>query len=601
MSIQKLPPQLISQIAAGEVIERPASVVKELLENSIDAGATRIRIELEQGGTRLIRISDNGQGIARDELALALSRHATSKVAELRDLEALRTLGFRGEALPSIGSVARLSLTSTTAGARSGWRLSGDGSDVFTEPEPAAHPLGTTVEVRDLFFNVPARRKFLRTERTEWVRCEEVVRTHAAVRPEVGFELRHQGRVLLDLPAVELDQAAGRVAALLGEDFLRHAFELEHEGSGLRLSGWLGAPTHSRSQPDQQYFFVNGRPVRDRVLTAAVRRSYRDVLYHGRHPVFILFLELDPSAVDVNAHPAKHEVRFRDSRLVHDFIFHVLHRALASVRPGAASGPPVQVAEPPAPAPPAERSTRPGGSEPYRPSVQRDTRWELPLPAVREPEPEPDRPFASPAQPEASERVGATPPLGYALGQVADTFVLAENARGLVIVDMHAAHERVTYERLKREWREERVTRQPLLVPETVSVPEVEAQLAEDSAELLQDLGFEVDRTGPGTLVLRAGPALLRGRNLAGLLRDLLADLRSLGHADRADAALDAVLSTMACHGSVRAGRRLTLPEMNRLLRDMEATDHSGQCNHGRPTYVELDRQALDRLFLRGR
>jgi DNA mismatch repair protein MutL len=599
VSIQKLPPQLISQIAAGEVIERPASVVKELLENSIDAGATRIRVELEQGGTRLIRISDNGQGIPREELALALSRHATSKVAELRDLEALRTLGFRGEALPSIGSVARLSLTSATPGARSGWCLSGDGSDVFAQPEPAAHPPGTTVEVRDLFFNVPARRKFLRTERTEWVRCEEVVRTHAAVRPEVGFELRHQGRVLLDLPAVEPDQAAGRVAALLGEDFLQHAFELEHEGSGLRLSGWLGAPTHSRSQPDQQYFFVNGRPVRDRVLTAAVRRSYRDVLYHGRHPVFILFLELDPAAVDVNAHPAKREVRFRDSRLVHDFIFHVLHRALASVRPGMDSGPPMQVAAVAAAFPSTEPSTPQGASEPYRPSAQRDTRWELPLPAVREPGP--DRPFASPAQPEGPERGGTAPPLGYALGQVADTFVLAENARGLVIVDMHAAHERVTYERLKREWREARVTRQPLLVPETVSVTEVEAQLAEDSAELLLGLGFEVDRTGPVTLVLRAGPALLQGRNLAGLLRDLLADLRSLGHSDRADAALDAVLSTMACHGSVRAGRRLTLPEMNRLLRDMEATDHSGQCNHGRPTYVELDRQALDRLFLRGR
>ena len=599
MSIQKLPPQLISQIAAGEVIERPASVVKELLENSIDAGATRIRVELEQGGTRLIRISDNGQGIPREELALALSRHATSKVAQLRDLEALRTLGFRGEALPSIGSVARLSLTSATPGAGSGWRLSGDGSDVFAEPEPAAHPQGTTVEVRDLFFNVPARRKFLRTERTEWVRCEEVVRTHAAVRPEVGFELLHQGRVLLDLPAVVPDQAAGRVAALLGDAFLQHAFELEHEGSGLRLRGWLGAPTHSRSQPDQQYFFVNGRPVRDRVLTAAVRRSYRDVLYHGRHPVFILFLEIDPTAVDVNAHPAKHEVRFRDSRLVHDFIFHVLHRALASVRPGMDSGPPGHVAEVADAFPSAEPSTPQGASEPYRPSAQRDTRWELPLPAVREPGP--DRPFASQAQPEGPVQDGTTPPLGYALGQVADTFVLAENVRGLVIVDMHAAHERVTYERLKREWHEARVTRQPLLVPETVSVTEVEAQLAEDSAELLLGLGFEVDRTGPGTLVLRAGPALLQGRNLVGLLRDLLADLRSLGHSDRADAALDAVLSTMACHGSVRSGRRLTLPEMNRLLRDMEATDHSGQCNHGRPTYVELDRQALDRLFLRGR
>jgi DNA mismatch repair protein MutL len=332
--IQKLPPQLISQIAAGEVIERPASVVKELIENSIDAGARRIRVELEQGGIRLIRIADDGMGIPREELALALSRHATSKVAELSDLEALRTLGFRGEALPSIASVSRLTLTSAVAAARSGWRLGGDGSDVFAEVSPAAHPQGTTVEIRDLFFNVPARRKFVRTERTEYLHCEDVVRTHAAVRPEIAFELRHNDRQTLELPAVGPAGAADRVAALLGEGFLKHAFEVEDEGSGLRLCGWLGAPTHARAQADQQYFFVNGRPVRDRVLAAAVRRAYRDVLYQGRHPVFILFLDLDPGGVDVNAHPAKHEVRFRDGRLVHDFIFQTLHRALAGLRPG---------------------------------------------------------------------------------------------------------------------------------------------------------------------------------------------------------------------------------------------------------------------------
>jgi DNA mismatch repair protein MutL len=381
--IRKLPPQLISQIAAGEVIERPASVVKELIENSIDAGASRIRVDLEQGGIRLIRVTDDGGGISREELALALSRHATSKIAELSDLDSLDTLGFRGEALPSIASVTRLFLTSTLTGARSGWRLAGDGSDVFSDTEPAAHPPGTTVEIRDLFFNVPARRKFLRTERTEYLHCEDVVRTHAAVRPEIGFELRHNGRMVLDLSAVGAGGGAERVAALLGEGFLDHAFEVEREGAGLRLRGWLGAPTQSRSQADQQFFFVNGRPIRDRVLAAAVRRAYRDVLYHGRHPIFVLFLELDPAGVDVNSHPAKHEVRFRDGRLVHDFIFQTLHRALIAVRPG--DGRPGAT-----PLPEARDATRARASEPTEAPAGRlwpvrDTRWELPLPRVDEP------------------------------------------------------------------------------------------------------------------------------------------------------------------------------------------------------------------------
>ncbi|AHE99096.1 DNA mismatch repair endonuclease MutL [Thioalkalivibrio paradoxus] len=601
MPIQKLPPQLISQIAAGEVIERPASVIKELIENSIDAGARRIQVDLEQGGMRLIRVTDDGSGIARDELPLALSRHATSKVSELGDLEALQTLGFRGEALPSIASVARLVLTSGVAGERSGWRLAGDGSDAFGEVAPAAHPRGTTVEVRDLFFNVPARRKFLRTERTEYLHCEDVVRTHAAVRPDIAFELRHNGRAVLDLPAVGAAAAAGRVAALLGEEFLRHAFEVEEEGSGLRLCGWLGAPTHSRAQADQQHFFVNGRPVRDRVLAAAVRRSYRDVLYQARHPVFVLFLDLDPATVDVNAHPAKHEVRFRDGRLVHDFVFRALHRALADLRPGdgpAGTGP-VPTANDARFGSGRAFSDAPARRNGSSGEPARDTRWELPLPQVTEavePEPHPAvREPAGPAQP------AGMPPLGFAIGQVADAFVLAENARGLVLVDMHAAHERITYERLKRDWREARMIRQPLLVPETLQVTRAEADLAEASAELLRGLGFEVDRSGPESVTLRAGPALLQGRDLTQLLRDVLADLQQLSHADRAEAALDGVLSTIACHGAIRAGRKLTLPEMNRLLRDMEATEHSAQCNHGRPTYVELDRQALDRLFLRGR
>ncbi len=618
MPIHKLPPQLISQIAAGEVIERPSSVVKELIENSIDAGARRIRVELEQGGVRLIRVTDDGGGIAPDELALALSRHATSKVADLGDLESLRTLGFRGEALPSIASVARLTITSAVADARSGWRLTGDGSDVFGEVVPAAHATGTSVEIRDLFFNVPARRKFLRTERTEYLHCEDVVRTHAAVRPELAFELRHNDRQTLDLPAVGACGGSERVAALLGEAFLEHAFEVEDEGSGLRLCGWLGSPTHARSQADQQYFFVNGRPVRDRVLSAAVRRAYRDVLYQGRHPVFVLFLDLDPNGVDVNAHPAKHEVRFRDGRLVHDFIFQTLHRALANRRPGdvnsrgaessafsAGRGAAFEVDVAPAQLTGRESAGRFVSEGVAGPLARRDTHWELPLPQVNEPAGEEAgsyRAGAAAMAPAANAVAsGGVPPLGFAIGQVADIFIVAESARGLVLVDMHAAHERVTYERLKREWCEARVTRQPLLVPESIPVTRAEAELVESSTDRLRGLGFELERAGPETVMLRAAPALLQGRDLARLVRDLLADMDNLGHADRADAALDAVLSSMACHGSVRAGRRLSLPEMNQLLRDMEATDNSGQCNHGRPTYVELDRQALDRLFLRGR
>ncbi|MFO7953850.1 DNA mismatch repair endonuclease MutL [Thioalkalivibrio sp.] len=626
MAIAKLSEQLINQIAAGEVIERPASVVKELLENALDAGATRVDVRLEQGGVRLIQISDNGSGIYRDEMPLALSRHATSKIASMEDLEALHTLGFRGEALPSVASVSRLSLTSMVEGERNGWRLTGDGSDVFREAAPASHPVGTTVEVRDLFFNVPARRKFVRTERTEYNHCENVIRTQAAACPEVAFSLRHNDRVTLDLPAAA--DPAERVCALLGDAFLEHATPVEEQRAGLELSGWLGSPTQSRAQPDQQFFFVNGRAIRDRVLAAAVRKAYQDVLYHGRHPMFVLDLQLDPTQVDVNAHPTKQEVRFRESRMVHDFIFHSLHKALAALRPGDSghaaavpdTGAPSAVGRPgPMPAQ-AERPLSglgaPGAGGGYTPP--------------REPRPEPvgrdpgfgaawaafrgasavaeDRPAAyahpvaaAPGVATADPDADSMPPLGFALGQVAETFILAENARGLIVVDMHAAHERITYERLKREWEGARVTSQPLLVPEALDVTPAEAELAEERAELLGELGFELDRAGPETLTLRAAPALLRGQDTAQLVRDVLADLSADGYSHRAEGAMNAVLGTIACHGSVRSGRRLTLPEMNQLLRDMEATERSGQCNHGRPTWVELDHSALDRLFLRGR
>ncbi|WP_018141993.1 DNA mismatch repair endonuclease MutL [Thioalkalivibrio sp. ALJ7] len=631
MAIAKLSEQLINQIAAGEVIERPASVVKELLENALDAGATRVDVRLEQGGIRLIQISDNGGGIFRDEMPLALSRHATSKIACMDDLEALHTLGFRGEALPSIASVSRLSLTSMVEGERNGWRLTGDGSDIFREAAPAAHPVGTTVEVRDLFFNVPARRKFVRTERTEYNHCENVIRTQAACCPEVAFSLRHNDRVTLDLPAA--GDPGERVRALLGDAFMEHATPVDEQRAGLTLSGWLGSPTQSRAQPDQQFFFVNGRAIRDRVLAAAVRKAYQDVLYHGRHPMFVLELELDPTQVDVNAHPTKQEVRFRESRMVHDFIFHALHKALAALRPGdaghaaavpgmGASAPrerggawPEQQDRPlsgldgpsaggyaPAREPrPASGSRDPGFGAAWaefrggasvaeaRPAGYAATAYEAAAVTAASTAPEP------PAD------ADGMPPLGFALGQVAETFILAESAQGLIVVDMHAAHERITYERLKREWEGARVTSQPLLVPETLEVTPAEAELAEEHAGLLGEFGFELDRAGPETLTLRAAPALLRDQDVAQLVRDVLADLASVGYSHRAEGAMNAVLGTIACHGSVRSGRRLTLPEMNQLLRDMEATERSGQCNHGRPTWVELDHQALDRLFLRGR
>lgn len=631
MTIRRLPPQLISQIAAGEVVERPASVVKELLENSIDAGATQIDVQLEQGGTRLIRVVDDGRGIAADDLPLALARHATSKINSMEDLESIATLGFRGEALPSIASISRMRLSSRVEDSPLGLSLSGDGSDEMAVPEPIAHSPGTSVEVRDLFFNVPARRKFLRKERTEFAHCEEVIRTHAAVRPDIGFRLRHNGKVTLDLPAVGITCSARRIEGLLGTPFIEQAFEVEEESQGIRLCGWLGAPTFSRSQSDQQYFFVNNRPVRDRLLSASVRRSYRDVLYHDRHPVFALFLDLDPVQVDVNAHPTKQEVRFRESRKVYDFVFQTLHRALKELRP-LSSHSALKTSEFEEKGGASVDWSRSRNVDPIRPQgrptsasstpMHRDTFWQLPLSV---PDSEADHsqgkiaeaiPAPPPAlssltdvsysdagkQRDAPENDPFTiPPLGFAIGQIANIFILAENARGLIIVDMHAAHERIVYERLKREWKSARVSAQLLMWALVLEVTATEASYAEEARDVLEKLGIELDRIGPQSVSVRAIPAMLRAEDAESLVRDVLADLVQVEHVDRMEESLDAVLSRMACHGSVRAGRHLTLPEMNQLLRDMESTENSGQCNHGRPTFVELDRQALDRFFLRGR
>ncbi|HEX7369501.1 MAG TPA: DNA mismatch repair endonuclease MutL [Rhodanobacteraceae bacterium] len=602
-SIRPLAPELINQIAAGEVIERPASVVKELAENSLDAGARRIEIEIEQGGMRLIRVRDDGAGIAAGELALALAPHATSKIVTFDDLVRVASMGFRGEALASIASVSRMTLASRRDGDPHGARIDANASGA---PQPAAHPIGTTIEVRDLFHAVPARRKFLRAERTEFGHIDELVRSLALARPDVEFRLVHNGKSVRMLkPASDAAAQLQRAGELLGDAFAQNCLRVEHAAAGLSLSGWVGLPTASRAQADQQYFHVNGRLVRDKSVAHAVRQAYEDVLYHGRHPAFVLFLAIDPAAVDVNVHPAKREVRFRDARLVHDFMFHALHDAMAGTRAGEMK--------------PAEMGSGStfhslgasnsavvgkGESDPgFHPR-----QFGL---GVRE---APADPYAAllgessvpvfnattvPHLPEAE--AGEAPPLGYALAQLAGIYILAENAQGLVLVDMHAAHERVTYEKLKSARDANLVRAQQLLVPEAIAVSEREAAAAEEHADTLAAYGFELDRSGPRQVTARRIPALLEGADVAQLARDVLAELAEHGNSRRLEEMQNELLSTIACHGSVRAHRRLTIPEMNALLREMEATERSGQCNHGRPTWTQLSIPELDKLFLRGR
>ncbi len=589
MRIHPLDSRLINQIAAGEVVERPASAAKELLENSLDAGATRIDIDVEDGGKRLIRIRDNGQGIHQDDLALALSRHATSKIATLEELEQVASLGFRGEALPSIASVSRLTLQSRTPESESGWQVQGDGSEKIAAPEPVAHATGTTVEVRDLFFNVPARRKFLRTDTTEYKHIEGVVQRIALSRPATAISFTRNGKSVLQLPAGDMfEMQERRIQSVCGDTFISQSHHLDYSAAELRLRGWIGLPVFSRSQTDLQYFFVNGRAVRDKLVTHAVRQAYQDVLYHGRHPAFVLYLEIDPRMVDVNAHPAKHEVRFRDSRLVHDFLFRTIHKALADVRPAVDQVPATAMATP------ASRADYPAPrQQPMALSVNEQiTRY-----AQLHPQPEPTEERFIPPQADASQ----PPPLGYALAQLKGIYILAENAQGLILVDMHAAHERISYEHLKQSHADEGIRSQPLLVPITLSVSQREADQAEQSQGWFSELGFEVDRLGEEQLAIRQVPALLADVDIEALLRDVLADLQEHGQTQRIEESVNALFSTMACHGSVRANRQLTLPEMNALLRDMERTERSGQCNHGRPTWVQLGLEELDRLFLRGR
>jgi len=611
--IHLLSPRLANQIAAGEVVERPASVIKELLENSIDAGASHIEVDIEAGGIKLMRVRDDGCGINRDDLTLALSRHATSKIVTLDDLEAVISLGFRGEALAAISSVSRLTLTSCTSDANAGHAVCVEGRDMAASVAPAPHPRGTTVEVRDLFFNTPARRKFLRAEKTEFSHLEEVVKRLALSRYDVGFTLRHAGRVVFALKACRSDlERERRIATLLGPNFIDNSLRVDTNATGLSLWGYVALPTFSRAQADLQHFFVNGRVIRDKLVVHAIRQAYRDVLYQGRHPAFVLYLEVDPATVDVNVHPTKHEVRFRDGRLVHDFLFRTLHRAIADERPADRMAP--AVAEDTLHDAAQSVATRPQWQSPLALATPTtgEIREQMQAYSLLRAQSDALQPVTSvtdifsqsrPSQPDyslpsSSEEV---PPLGFALAQLHGIYILSQSAQGLIVVDMHAAHERITYERMKAARDVQGISSQPLLVPLAIAVSSREARCIEDGAEVFETLGFVIERAGEESVLVRQVPVLLRDANIENLVRDVISDVIEHGESSRLLTHMDDVLSTMACHGSVRANRKLTIPEMNALLRDMEATERSGQCNHGRPTWIQMSVADLDKLFLRGR
>lgn len=613
MRIHSLPTQLVNQIAAGEVVERPSSVVKELVENCFDAGASHIFIEIEQGGARLIKIRDNGCGIYKEDLPLALSRHATSKISSLKDLEQVVSMGFRGEALPSISSVSRLTLISRISDADCAWKVIADGTEDNFDPQPDPHPQGTTIDVRDLFYNTPARRKFLKTEKTEFAHIETLIQRMALSRFDIGFTLLHNQKEILNLKPAETDaEQEQRIAGICGSAFIENSVKIDFAASGLSVTGWVGLPTFSRSQQDMQFFYVNGRLVRDKLVSHAIKQAYQDVLFHGRHSVFVLYLSLDPALVDVNAHPAKLEVRFREGRLVHDFLFSALHRSLADIRPGK------NIIELPVQA---HQVTSAGVKEVeesrelfsgFRVSQQSKPTSELkPIYNPRPPQQgslplqveEVVNAYASlyPKPESVAQPIPSDPkPLGNAIAHLHNIFILAETVSGIILVDTHAAHERITYERLKQQYQNGSIPSQPLLLPIKIKVSTAEADLAEQEYEFFMSLGFELNRSGPETLVLRSIPVLLGNTDLETLIRDVLSDMTEYGMSRRIQDKSNEILSTVACHGAVRARRRLTVDEMNALLRDMEQTERIGQCNHGRPTWIALSTQELDKFFLRG-
>jgi DNA mismatch repair protein MutL len=589
-SIHLLPELLVNQIAAGEVVERPGAALKELLENSLDAGARAIAVELQAGGAKLLKVSDDGAGIAREELALALARHATSKIATLEDLERVGSFGFRGEALASIAAVSHLILVSRTPEARHAWRIECNGGAV-SSVEPASGPVGTVVEVRDLYFNTPARRKFLRSEATELAHCDEAFRRIALARADTAFTLHHNGRALLRLRP---QPPAERVRALLGDEAAGALLDLDEAAGAARLHGFVAAPTFSHGTRDYQYVFVNGRFVRDKLLGHAIRQAYQDVLHHERHPAFVLFLDIDPARVDVNVHPTKIEVRFRDPQAVHQMVFHALSRRLAQTRAGAG----VELREPAlaaAGAPSAVSWARAPqqaaiGLPSHAPMAFYDALF-----GARA-----GQPAGLPADAPAAQPGGA-PPLGFALAQLAGVYVLAQNQHGLIIVDMHAAHERIMYEKLKAALDASDMAAQRLLIPATLVVTQVEAAAVEESGAALAALGFDMAALSPTTVAVRAIPAALSDADPGALARDVLREIAEFGATRVLTERRDEMLATMACHAAVRANRALTMPEMNALLREMEATERSGQCNHGRPTWTQISMKELDSLFLRGR
>jgi DNA mismatch repair protein MutL len=605
-AIRVLPDTLIDQIAAGEVVERPASALKELLENALDAGARDIRVELADGGMRLIRVADDGCGIAAEDLPLALARHATSKIASLSDLERVASLGVRGEALASIAAVARVSLASRRAEDAHGWRIEAQGG-TLSEVSPASQAAGSTLEIADLYFNTPARRKFLKSEATEYAHCEEVFRRVALVRPDVGFSLTHNGRARWHMSA---QPAQARMRSLLGEEFVAAAIVLDETAAGIRLHGLVAQPTYSRSSRDTQYCYVNGRFVRDKLLAHALRQAYQDVLHHDRQPAYALELVLDPAAVDVNVHPSKIEVRFRDSRAIHQFVLHAVQRLLSL--PLHAVGKPApetaQLGDPRAapfaagaayvPRAFAAESPRHQGSLGLG-TVQAATLYQT-LFAASRPAGESSTAASRPGG-EPSRAASEVPPLGFAVGELAGIYILAQNSAGLVVVDMHAAHERIVYERLKRALDDATVPVQPLLMPVTFTADAIDVATVEDHGAALHAIGFDIGALGPAALAVRAVPALLQDADAKRLAQDVLREMREYGAERVLAERRNELLATMACHAAVRANRALTLPEMNALLREMEATERADQCNHGRPTWFQVPLAELDARFMRGR
>ncbi len=595
-TIRKLPDNLINQIAAGEVIERPASVIKELVENSIDATASNITIDIEKGGIQRISIRDNGTGIEKNQLTTALTRHATSKIQSMEDLQSIHSLGFRGEALPSIASVSRLTITSNTEQSNQGWALHSEGGNCDQDPKPAAHSKGTSVEINDIFYNTPARRKFLRTEKTEFNHSELVVKRLALSNFHVAIALRHNQKTIYSLPAAQsVDDKIKRLEKLIGKAFVEHAIYVERVIDDMKLYGWIAEPTFSRGQADIQYQYVNDRHIRDKTISHAVRLAFQDVLYHGRHPAYVLFLEIEPNSVDVNAHPAKHEVRFHDTRSIHNFVRQTIKQAVSEVRPASIDSRDLNKLS-------ANKSPDPLSVQSYIPTSAPSTNHQFQaLYSSAIAEPQPQYQTAQDTKTNIQAEQSDIPLLGYAVAQLHGIYILAQNKQGLVLVDMHAAHERVVYEQLKSSQSTNELARQQLLVPLQIAVTDSEASLIDNHHALFDSFGFDINRLGDTSIVVRTIPNILSTVDIPELIRDVIADIQKNTTSTRVEELHNETLSSIACHGSIRANRNMTLHEMNALLRSMEETERSNQCNHGRPTWIQLSISDLDKLFLRGR